>query len=140
MNLKIHNDCQERDWARVAQLMRHFGLSEASGERHRQAFENSYAVTFVYDNQTLIGFGRVISDGVSQAAIYNIAADPAYHGQGIGRLIIENLLSFVRHCNVILFTHPDKIDFYKHLGFRTMKTGLALYLEEDKLAEMGFIE
>ncbi|MBJ6362875.1 GNAT family N-acetyltransferase [Paenibacillus sp. GCM10012307] len=140
MKLNIYNDCLNRDWERVAQIMNYFGLSDALDQAHKQAFENSYVVTFVYDDETLIGFGRAISDGVSQAAIYNIAVAPEYHNQGIGRLIIEDLLKFVKHCTVVLYTHPDKVNFYKRLGFRRMKTGMAIYRNEDKLEEMGFIE
>ncbi|GIO66552.1 GNAT family N-acetyltransferase [Paenibacillus cookii] len=140
MELSIHNNCQGRDWGRVAQIMSHFGLSGAPPEDHKRAFENSYAVTFLYDGEILIGFGRAISDGVGQAAIYNIAVAPEYHGQGLGRLIIEDLLKHVSHCNVVLYTHPDKVEFYKHLGFRRMKTGMALYRDPDMLQEMGFIE
>jgi ribosomal protein S18 acetylase RimI-like enzyme len=120
--------------------MSHFGLSNAAPEIHRQAFESSYAVTFIYDGSTLIGFGRALSDGVSQAAIYNIAVDERYHGKGLGRLIINNLLTFIGHCNVVLYTHPKTVDFYRRLGFKSMKTGLALYRNEPLLKEMGFIE
>ncbi|ASA23305.1 GNAT family N-acetyltransferase [Paenibacillus donghaensis] len=140
MNIYIGNDCHGRNWEEVAELLKHFGLSNASADDHRQAFENSYAVSFVYDGNEMIGIGRAISDGIFQAAIYNIAVTPRYHGLGIGRIIIEDLLGFVRHCNVILFTHPDKLEFYKHLGFRKMRTGLALYANEAKVEEMGFIE
>lgn len=140
VNLTLQHDCHGQDFERVAQIMKEFGLSEAPASNHQKAFENSYTTTFVYDDELLIGFGRALSDGVSQAAIYNIAVDPAYHGQGIGRLIIEDLLKYVGHCNVVLFTHPDKVDFYKHLGFRKMKTGLAKYRNEAIVEEMGFIE
>jgi len=140
MQLNIYNDCLNRDWERVAQIMKHFELSEAPANIHQQAFENSYVVTFVYDDEALIGFGRAISDGVSQAAIYNIAVDPNYHRQGIGRLIINDLLKFVKHCNVVLYTHPDTVSFYKKLGFRRMKTGMAIYVNEEKVEKMGFIE
>ncbi|MFE4713648.1 MULTISPECIES: GNAT family N-acetyltransferase [unclassified Paenibacillus] len=140
MKLNIYNDCLNRDWDRVAHLMNYFDLSDAPSKTHQQAFENSYAVTFIYDDEVLIGFGRAISDGVSQAAIYNIAVDPNYHNQGIGRLIIQDLLKFVKHCNVVLYTHPDTVDFYKRLGFRRMKTGMAIYRNVDKVEEMGFIE
>ncbi len=140
MSLKIYNDCLNRDWERVARIMSYFGLSDAPGTTHKQAFENSYAVTFVYDNESLIGFGRAISDGISQAAIYNIAVDSEYHRRGIGRLIIEDLLKFIKHCNIVLYTHPDTINFYKRLGFRRMKTGMALYVNEEKVEQMGFIE
>lgn len=139
-NLVICNDCKDREWDRVAELMSYFGLSNAAPEIHRQAFESSYAVTFIYDDGTLIGFGRALSDGVSQAAIYNIAVDERYHSKGLGRLIINNLLTFIGHCNVVLYTHPKTVDFYRRLGFKSMKTGLALYRNEPLLKEMGFIE
>lgn len=140
MNITIKNDCRYGDWQRISDLMSQFGISQASPEHHQQAFENSYAVTFLYDGDRFIGFGRAISDGVSQAALFNIGADPDYHGQGLGRIIIEDLLKAVGHCNVILYTHPDKVSFYRHLGFRRMKTGMAMYLSEEKLAQMDFIE
>ncbi|MDT3425021.1 ribosomal protein S18 acetylase RimI-like enzyme [Paenibacillus forsythiae] len=140
MNFNIQNHCQNADWERVAGLMAHFGITEAPPETHKKAFEQSYAVTFVYDQGRLIGFGRAVSDGVSQAVLYNIVVDPDYHGQGLGRAIIEDLLKAVGHCDVILYTHPDKMSFYTHLGFRRMRTGMALYLEEGKKEEMEFIE
>lgn len=140
MNIIIRNDCRYGNWQRIADLMSQFGISDVPPEVHQKAFENSYSVTFLYDKDKFIGFGRCISDGVSQAAIYNIGVDPEYHGHGLGRLIMKDLLKAVEHCNVILYTHPDKVSFYQHLGFRRMKTGMAMYLNEEKLAEMNFIE
>jgi ribosomal protein S18 acetylase RimI-like enzyme len=139
--LIVYQSTEGRDWERVKEIMSYFGLSTTlSSDDHKLAFERSYAVTFLYDQEELIGFGRALSDGISQAAIYNIAVAEEYHGYGLGRFIIDDLLERVGHCNVVLFTHPKTLSFYKHLGFRKMKTGMAKYVNEEKLLEMGFIE
>ena len=56
--------------------------------------------------------------------------DEKYHGKGLGREIINQLIEQVKQCNIILYTHPNTVDFYEKLGFLKMKTGMAMY---DKL-------
>lgn len=141
MGYYFKKDCKEVDFARVAQLLNHFGLSSLSAEEQKLVFERSYAVVFVYEEEKLIGFGRALSDGICQAAIYNIALDEAYHGKGLGKTIIEQLIDQVSGCNIILYTHPNTVSLYEHLGFRRMKTGMAIYHRDHvaELEKMGFI-
>lgn len=129
------------DWTRVSELLSHFGLSDLDDETQRKVFQNSYAVVFVYQEEKLIGFGRAISDGICQAAIYNIALDEEYHGKGLGKEIINRLIEQVSECNIILYTHPDTVRYYEHLGFRRMKTGMAMYHKDkiEELEKMNFI-
>lgn len=129
------------DWSRVSEILSHFGLSQLNAATQEKVFQNSYAVVFVYDQEKLIGCGRALSDGVCQAAIYNIALDETYHGQGLGKEIINRLVDQVRQCNIILYTHPNTVSLYEHLGFRRMKTGMAMYREDhlEELEKMDFI-
>jgi len=129
------------DWKRVSELLSHFGLSDLDAETQRKVFQNSYAVVFVFHEEKLIGFGRAISDGICQAAIYNIALDESYHNKGLGRGIVNRLVNQVSQCNIILYTHPDTVSLYEHLGFRRMKTGMAIYQKNhiDELQRMDFI-
>ena len=87
-----------------------------------------------------IGFGRAISDGVYQAAIYDCAVLPEFQGKGIGTAIMKNIMSRVSHCNVILYATPGKEGFYKKHGFRKMKTGMAHFKRREKMTERGFTE
>lgn len=93
-------------WQEVADVLRRSGLSDRSAKDQETIFNNSYAVVFVYDKERIVGVGRALSDGVCQAAIYNIALDEEYQGYGIGRKLIELLLDQVKGQNVILYTHP----------------------------------
>ncbi len=141
MPYTIVHSTKGADFDKVAALLQYYGLSQLDGNMQKLVFERSYAVSFLYDKEKLIGFGRALSDGISQAAIYNIALEESYHGKKLGRRIIEDLISQVKGCSIILYTHPKTVSLYEHLGFRRMKTRMAMYQETalEKLIEMDFI-
>lgn len=141
MSYKIQKTTESINWSKVAEMLSHFGLSNLDAETQQKVFERSYAVVFLFDNENLIGFGRAISDGICQAAIYNVALDERYHGKGLGRKIINEIIEQVKQCNIILYTHPKTIEFYEKLGFLKMKTGMAMYKEDhlEELKKMSFI-
>ncbi len=141
MGYKIQKTTENINWSKVAELLSYFGLSDLDAETQQKVFERSYAVVFLFDDEELIGFGRAISDGICQAAIYNIALDERYQGKGLGRKIIDELIEQVKQCNIVLYTHPKTIEFYEKLGFSKMKTGMAMYNKDhlEELKNMGFI-
>uniref|UniRef100_UPI000B064060 GNAT family N-acetyltransferase n=1 Tax=Clostridium sp. NkU-1 TaxID=1095009 RepID=UPI000B064060 len=104
------------NWQEVADVLRRSGLSDRSAKDQETIFTNSYAVVFVCDKERIVGVGRALSDGVCQAAIYNIALDDEYQGYGIGRKLIELLLDQIRGQNVILYTHPRTVALYEKNG------------------------
>lgn len=124
----------------VREILHSHGLSEFDTDTQKRIFENSYAVVFIMIHKMIIGVGRAISDGISQAAIYNIAIRDAYKGNGLGKVILDELLKQVEGCNVILYTHPKHVGLYEHWGFSKLKTAYALYPEEKHYREEGFIE
>ena len=107
---------------------------------HQKAFEASHTTVFVWHAGQLIGFGRALSDGVYQAAVYDVAVVPEYQGKGVGSIVMNNILSNVPGCNVILYASPGKEDFYATLRFRKMKTGMALFKNPVAMADKGFTE
>jgi len=115
-------------------------MSFHAPEMHRRAFEAAYSVAFAYDGGALIGCGRALSDGVYQTALYDIAVLPRYQGSGVGRRLVEALLAGLGECNVILYASPGKEGFYRKLGFREMKTGMARFVRADAMAEKGFTD
>ena len=86
------------------------------------AITNSYCVVSVYEKDRLIGFGRVVSDGVAYATINDVMVAPMWQNQGIGSAIIRKL---VNKCEIAdirsihLFAAKGAEGFYKHLGFVT---------------------
>lgn len=139
MNIRIENDCSNVEWENVKEILKKAGMSYFHKDMHEKAFKNSYCTVFIYNDNELIGFGRAISDGVYQAAIYDVAVLEAYQGKGIGKLIVNNILKSVSQCNTILYASPGKEDFYNKLNFKKMKTGMAYFQNEERMYEKGFI-
>lgn len=135
----IKNNTENVDWVRVTKILNGYGLSSFDEATERKVFENSYAVVFLYDGDYLIGMARAISDGICQAACYNLALDPEYCGQGLGKMVLDALLEQLEGMNVILYTHPKWYGLYEHWGFKRMKTGYARYIDEDFMMDNGFV-
>ena len=140
MNVKIQHTCSGVDWQTVQRILKEVEMAHHSPEIHQKAFEASFAVVFIYDSEKLIGFGRAISDGAYQAAVYDCAVLPEYQSKGMGRIIMDNILTQIPHCNVILYASPGKEGFYQNLGFRKMKTGMAHFIRSTIMTERGFTE
>jgi ribosomal protein S18 acetylase RimI-like enzyme len=140
MELDIKYDCKGVDWETIAATLKRVGMAYDMPDVHRMAFETSHTTVFIYNDDRLIGFGRAISDGIYQAAIYDVAVAPEFQKKGIGTTIMKNILARLPQCNVILYAAPGKEGFYKTLGLRKMKTGMALFQKAQVMMEKGFTE
>ena len=140
MDVELKFDCAGVDWTFVSDTLRRVGMASRAPELHRNAFEASHTVVFAYVDGRPVGFGRAISDGAYQAAVYEMAVVPECQRQGIGARIMQAILDRLPGCNVILYASPGKEDFYRQLGFRRMKTGMARFQHSAAMAQKGFTE
>ena len=140
MELDIKLDCADVNWQFVAETLKRVGMAYAEPAAHKKSFENSQVTVFICQEGQLIGFGRAISDGVFQTAIYDVAILPEYQAQGIGAIIIKTIMDKFSNCNFILYAASGKEGFYQTLGFKKMKTGMALFRQAARMKERGFTE
>ena len=140
MQYRIQKSTNQIDWDAVYNLLLETGLGTHSAALRKKAFENSYSVVFLFDEELLIGVGRAISDGAYDAGIYDVAVLPAYQGKKLGRLIVEELQADLQGINIILFARPGKEPFYRKLGYRRMCTGMARFIKESAMREKGFTD
>jgi GNAT superfamily N-acetyltransferase len=85
-----------------------------------QALAHSWATLSAYDGELLVGFGRVLSDGVIHALIVELIVLPEYQDQGIGGAILEQLVTLCRDAgirSIQLFAARGKTGFYERHGF-----------------------
>jgi ribosomal protein S18 acetylase RimI-like enzyme len=128
MELKIITDCSDVDWQDIADSLKKVGMSYQEPAVHQRAFEASRITVFVYEDSQLLGFGRALSDGEYQGAIYDVAVLPEAQGKGIGKIIMKTIVDRLPTCNLILYATPGMEGFYKKLGFGLMKTGMAIFI------------
>lgn len=69
----------------------------------------------------LIGFVRVLSDGLRHAYICSMLVHPDYRKQGIGRMIMEGLMAMLKEHKLYptLVANPGNKEFYEKFGFKT---------------------
>jgi len=138
MNIQL--DTSNINWDRVVEILIEVSMATYAPEIHQAAFEKSEVVVFVFEGDILVGFGRAISDGTYQAAVYDVAVWPSFQGKGVGTLILDTLVEHCPHCNITLYASPGKEGFYEKHAFRKMKTGMALFRDAEKMKAKGFTE
>jgi len=100
------------------------GWSPFPREQVVTALINSNFTVCVKDGQKAVGMGRTVGDGAYMYAILDVAVSPDYQGKGIGRLIIDNILKYIKetvpygyHVCAHLISTENKEGFYEKFGF-----------------------
>lgn len=90
------------------------------------ALENSLYTVSIYDDDKIVGFGRLIGDGVCYFYIHDVMVLPSYQKKGIGTMIIDKLKNKVLeykkinpYLRLYLGVSLGKEEFYKKCGFIT---------------------
>ena len=80
----------------------------------------SYFFVVAYDDDKAVGSGRVVSDGILHAMIYDMIIDPDYQRKGIGTKILNMIIDKCLEDNIgdiQLFCAKGKKEFYLKNGF-----------------------
>ncbi len=95
---------------------------ELTKEELFTALKNSWYSISVFDKEQLIGFGRIICDGIVHALILDVIIHPDRQGKGIGKEVMDKLVSKCKKHKVRdiqLFSAKNKTGFYEKLGFKS---------------------
>ena len=116
-----------------------FWARERNIEDLQIAIANSNPVITVWDTERLIGFARANSDGIYRAGIWDVVIDPDYQGVGLGRKLVQTVLShpLVSKVERVYLTTTHQQSFYERIGFqRNETTTMVLYnnLDSEDLA------
>jgi ribosomal protein S18 acetylase RimI-like enzyme len=136
MDLRIHSDFSKVNLDEMKEIYSSVGWAKHTKEIIKQVFEASIVIALVTVNGRIIGFGRAMTDGVFNAAIYDVIVHPEFQKQGIARQIMEYLLDKLSNISCVhLISTSGNEDFYKKLGLKRIKTGMARYLNPNLASE-----
>lgn len=129
------------DWVALCDIFRCAPLGTREPEKIKTASENSHTVCSAWIEDKIIGFGRAISDGQYQSAIYDVVVLPAYQAQGVGTAIMKSLLrKLPKNAPVLIFAVPGKERFNRKLGFGSLKTGMGLFPDPEMSRAKGYLK
>ena len=129
------------DWNELSALYLAAPLGNKSPADLKTVFTNSMFRCFVYEDGKLVGVGRALADGVDCAYICDIAVMPSHQGTGLGKEIVGKLVNLSRgHRKIILYAVPGKEGFYRKLGFRRMRTAMAIFENQALAMERGYLD
>ena len=100
------------------------GYTDEDIEKANASFYSVYA----YDGDTLVGLGRVASDGLIAAVMSGICVRMDYRRHGIGAEIVRRIVEYCQtglyKLNVQIFCEDSLIPWYEGMGFEKMAVGM----------------
>ncbi len=84
------------------------------------ALERSWYIVSAYNDQQLVGFGRIICDGTVHALILDLIVHPKFQQNGIGGRVLDKLVTICQQHkirDIQLFSAKEKASFYEKRGF-----------------------
>jgi len=138
MNITWCYDQSKTNWVELSDLYKIAPLGIKLPGDLEVVFSNSRFKCFVFDGVKLIGVGRALADGLDCSYICDIAIHPEYQGIGLGNQIVQNLIEQSQgHKKIILYANPGKEGFYSKLGFKKIKTAMAIFRNEEEMIKNG---
>jgi len=137
--ITFSNNPELIDWKDLASVFERAPLGTREPSRLGKTFSGSSVCTFAWHETHLIGAGRAVSDGVVYTAIFDVVVLPDYQGKGIGKAIIEDLISRCGTDHFILFAVPGKEGFYEKLGFEKMNTAMGRFKDPMRQRQLGIL-
>lgn len=90
----------------------------------QKALDNTFYSVSVYDDNKIVGYGRIIGDTICFLYIQDIMVKPEYQGNKIGTMIMNKLLEKINEIKqenpdlrVYLGASKNREKFYEKFGF-----------------------
>lgn len=124
MNVAFELLLQRPQPLEYVKIRKECGFGEVSLQQSGMGLDNSLFLVSVYCAKNLVGFGRIVGDGVLYFYIADVLVSPKMAGKGIGGTIMDRLILYLKEAanplsTIALLAAPNNEDFYKKFGFET---------------------
>lgn len=120
MNLRIEQTIPTvQQWMALRESV---GWSTFPASMAQKSLDATPYCVCAFEQDVLVGMGRVLGDGVFTFYIGNVMVRPEYQNQGIGKKIMEQIMSYLREnaapgAIANLMSIQGKENFYQQFGF-----------------------
>lgn len=93
-------------------------------ETVKKIISGSFCFVIATQDDRIMGMGRALSDGISDAYIQDVTVSPEFRRKGIGKGIVNTLVTYMQARGlqwIGLISEPGYERFYEGLGFKVMK-------------------
>lgn len=134
--LKVRNQVSTEEFIHLRDSV---GFQALSRKQAVTALKNtSYVSALDYNGET-VGIARLLFDFCTDAYITDVIVLPEFQGNGLGSVLMDDILEFIRKNAFIgtkvactLYANKEKEEFYKRFGFEKLpnkKYGYGMMLE-----------
>jgi ribosomal protein S18 acetylase RimI-like enzyme len=112
----------------VIRLYNDAGWWEERLEEDIEEMLNKELSVGAWEDDTLIGFARAVSDGKFRAYIEDVVIHSSYRKESIGEKLVSKLLVELSHIDIIsLFCEEHLIPFYEKNNFKYSKSQFVMH-------------
>ncbi len=125
--MEIVTDLNRRaiDWQQLCELLEAAGLGKRDPHTLRRVYQHSQFCYWGFIGDELIATAHAISDLTSVAYLADVAIDPRFQGQGLGRRLMDRVMQDLAPLGkIFIYSVPEKLAFYKKYGFHDLTTGM----------------
>ena len=87
-------------------------------EKLTVAMKNYKTVYSAWDGDKLVGMICVMDDGIMNAYVHYLLVDPEYHGNSVGRTLVEMVKEHYKdYLRICVIAYDTTVHFYENCGF-----------------------
>ena len=93
------------------------------------AMKNFSTVYSAWDGDKLIGMICAMDDGIMNAYVHYLLVNPEYHGQTIGRTLVQMIKEHYKdYMRIIVIAYNNEMHFYENCGFEKSEVSSPMFI------------
>ncbi len=98
-------------------------------DKLQAAMKNFKTVYSAWDKNKLVGMICAMDDGIMNAYIHYLLVDPEYHGNAIGRTLVDMAKQkYKDYMRIAVIAYDDEMHFYENCGFVKSKDASPMFI------------